>query len=244
MTGKLSKADLKQVDLNIEDNRSIYLYKIILIVRERMRRLEGYIIGIGEELLRENDHKNIPYEDAMLYFDATDHLHCYLLNVLGDSQNTSISYFKYRNFCKKKKYRCVELDDETEAFLIELNKERNFCNHIPESILIEDIQKIMNDSDIQKDKISFFKNNNQIIHDSVEYDYFNLKHEGIKRFYFGVKHVLEYIIKDNELILGSQIKCNTRIKGPLKKVEVDYVLRAAKNVQKIDGTIPDKWIDF
>ena len=47
---ELSKLKLKQVDLNDEYNRKVYLYKIITIVAQRLDKLEYYITKIGDPL--------------------------------------------------------------------------------------------------------------------------------------------------------------------------------------------------
>lgn len=244
MTEKLLKRDLKQIDLNMEDNRIIYLYKIIMIIEERMNRLERYILDIGEHLLENYKGQNIPYDEAMLYFDAVEYIHCYLLNVLGDSQSSSISYFKYRNFCKQKNYQCTDLDQDTESYLVELNKERNFCNHIPESILVEDIKNIKSDDRIQKNKKYYLKNIGVPIHNDVDYEYFFRKNEAIKRFYFGIKHIRDCIIKDYKVNLGEEIQIIPMEAGTSKEIDHEYVQRVAKNIQKINGNIPEEWINY
>ena len=97
---------------------------------------------------------------------------CILLNVLGDLQDTSISYLKYRNFCKKKNYSCIELNEDEENILSQLNRERNFCNHIPESILTEDIYKIKNDPNLYNKQDAIFNNVYVVNYEYIDRSYF------------------------------------------------------------------------
>ena len=238
---ELSKLKLKQVDLNDEYNRKVYLYKIITIVAQRLDKLEHYITKIGDPL---STLETVTNMEANKYFELIEHHHCYLLNVLGDLQDTSISYLKYRNFCKKKNYSCIELNEDEENILSQLNRERNFCNHIPESILTEDIYKIKNDPNLYNKQDAIFNNVYVVNYEYIDRSYFIAKHESIKRFYFVVKHILSCIIKDLELLCNNKVQIIPLVNNKHVVEDEKFVQKAAKNVQKIDYTIPDDWIDY
>ena len=238
---ELSKAQLKQLDLSDEDNRKIYLYKIISIVTKRLIKLDNYIVQIGDRLAKD---EKIANSDADLYFELTEHHHSYLLNALGDLQDTSISYYKYRKYCEKKKYPIIQLSETEEEVLQSFNKERNFCNHIPESILVEDAFLIKNDPKVYKNKEFVFSNIGIVEYDYIDKDYFIKKHESIKRFYFGAKHMLECIINKLANLCQTEITISNIPQEIHTITDENYEQKAAKNVQKIDYVIPDEWITF
>ena len=90
----------------------------------------------------------IPYDIYGDICDKTCNIMSYLLNLLGDCQMTSISYFKYRKQVQKLINKGIggiqlsALDTETESILMELNKLRNWQNHVPESLLISELELI------------------------------------------------------------------------------------------------------
>ena len=151
---------------------------------------------------------------------------------------------KYRNFCKKKNYSCIELNEDEENILSQLNRERNFCNHIPESILTEDIYKIKNDPNLYNKQDAIFNNVYVVNYEYIDRSYFIAKHESIKRFYFVVKHILSCIIKDLELLCNNKVQIIPLVNNKHVVEDEKFVQKAAKNVQKIDYTIPDDWIDY
>ena len=237
----LSKLELKQVNLSDPFNRKIYLYKIIQLLKSHCFSLENYINDIGEPLAKESQIKT---ESADLYFDLLDRHLCYIFNVLGDMQDTSISYKKYHTICQKKNYPCITFSQDEENFLSTNNKQRNFSNHIPEALLVEDIAKIKNDKKLIQKGNSIFSEIGVVRYEYVEKSYFIERHESAKKLYFGSMHMLECAIKDLELL------CNTDVILCLVKAEIQtsesggYVQRAAENASKIHYKIPDSWIDY
>lgn len=140
---KQSSKHLKQ--FSIMDNKSciVYLHKIITTIDIQLNALKRHNKKL-EELINyniENSNGTIKYEVYRDMLDMISNPKSYLLNAIGDSQASSISYFKYRNIVKKLIDRGVEnislspLTEELEEYLNGFNRLRNWYNHIPESLL-------------------------------------------------------------------------------------------------------------
>lgn len=129
----------------------------------------------GEALLDEYvGEKSIPYDIYMDYADRTENVTSYLLNVLGDAQSSSISYFKYRKQAKKLMEKDVEgvivleWTEELTELLNDFNRMRNWSNHLPESMLVSEVELIE-----QGKAFDFPYNPIELnLYQSVTYEYF------------------------------------------------------------------------
>lgn len=144
----MTKKELKIFPLDSRENCCIYLCRIITtaeICLDRLKRYNQESKTVLENCSGSTLKKEI-YEDIS---DKTGNTRNYLLNILGDSQDASISYFKYRYVLRKRAKKgsapCILLDigDEAEKCLSYFNKERNFQNHVPEAILVAE-QELVN----------------------------------------------------------------------------------------------------
>ena len=133
-------------NLIIKENCCIYLLRIITTAEKCLMRLKKYNLQT-KEIMDEYTAKNsvtIPYDIYGEFADKTSNIISYLLNVIGDAQGVSISYFKYRQQVKKlmdrqvEGIRILEFTDELNELISEFNKMRNWQNHIPESLLISE----------------------------------------------------------------------------------------------------------
>lgn len=92
------------------------------------------------------------------------------MNLLGDAQTSSISYFKFRSYISKHPIADVmlnSLEDETQELLKEFNKMRNWQNHIPESLLVAEMEQV------EAEKMVFSMDPvDIIIYKNVTYEYF------------------------------------------------------------------------
>ncbi|MDL2207025.1 hypothetical protein LJC33_08980 [Eubacteriales bacterium OttesenSCG-928-N13] len=141
----IGKKKRKQFSLVDANTCIIYLARIIGTTEKCLRKLREYNRQFKKYLDGAGDNcGKIPYAKYSEYLDKTSNVIGYLLNVIGDAQTSSISYFKYRKLVSKlvdKGVAGVSLlplsHDET-ALLQDFNKLRNWHNHIPESLLISE----------------------------------------------------------------------------------------------------------
>lgn len=88
---------------------------------------------------------NDVYSEMM---DKTSSIQNYVLNIIGDAQKISISYYKYRKQAERLIKAGVDditlstLDDVLESHLNEFNRLRYWQNHIPESLLTSEVSLI------------------------------------------------------------------------------------------------------
>lgn len=196
----------KQFPLDSKDNCCIYLCRIISSCELCMDKLKRYNQQ-AEKLLAEYDSsKAIPYDVYGDICDKSYNIIGYLLNLLGDCQGTSISYFKYRQQIQKRINRGVEdiplceISQDISEIMSEFNKMRNWLNHVPESMLIAEIE-LVNDG-----KMMFPMDPVQILHyKSVTYEY--CKHFVLSNteFYQNARQIIQAAKRDYSLLMGKSI---------------------------------------
>ena len=106
----MGKKEQKQFQLDNKENCCIYLLRIITTAEKCLMKLKKYNLQT-KEVLDEYTNKNattIPYDIYSEFVDKTSNVISYLLNVIGDAQGVSISYFKYRQQAKRLMDRQVE----------------------------------------------------------------------------------------------------------------------------------------
>ena len=141
----MGKKEDKQFSLNTKDNCAVYLNRIISSCEICMDRLKKYNVE-GNKFLVDYEEKNlVPHEIYVEMLDKTSSVVSYLLNLLGDAQTSSISYFKFRNYVLKHPVTDVTLNplnNEIQTLLSEFNKLRNWQNHVPESLLVAEMEQV------------------------------------------------------------------------------------------------------
>lgn len=95
------KQDKKQFPLVNKENCAIYLTRIISSCELCMDRYKKYNKETRIILDKYQSGDVIPYDIYGDICDKTCNIMSYLLNLLGDCQTTSISYFKYRKQVQK-----------------------------------------------------------------------------------------------------------------------------------------------
>ena len=91
----------KQFPLTNKNNCAIYLNRIISSCEHCMDRLKKYNAE-GNKLLAEYMGKDVvSHEIYAELMDKTSNVTNYILNLLGDAQTSSISYFKFRSYIPK-----------------------------------------------------------------------------------------------------------------------------------------------
>ena len=141
----MGKKEDKQFPLTNKKNCAVYLNRIISSCERCMDRLKKYNVE-GNKLLVEYMGKDVvPHEVYVELLDKTSSVIMYLLNLLGDAQTSSISYFKFHKHISKHPIADVRLnplEDETRELLNDFNRMRNWQNHIPESLLVAEMEQV------------------------------------------------------------------------------------------------------
>lgn len=212
MPHKPSKEE-KQFKLDTKENCIVYLNKILisfLLVRDKLKRY----IKEERQILEENvDQYPISWELYCDHRDKSSNCTSFLCNILGDAQNESISYFKYKAQMEKKNknggtipnYCLTQKERES---LNKMNRYRNWHNHIPESILISDFAT--NDKDNNETPILL----SPVIYTvgkTVTYECFNNMYEGNVYFLRLCNAILCAIKKDYELLAGIPVEYHKQI---------------------------------
>ena len=98
---KDGKKEDKQFPLTNKNNCAIYLNRIISSCEHCMDRLKKYNAE-GNKLLAEYMGKDVvSHEIYAELMDKTSNVTNYILDLLGDAQTSSISYFKFRSYILK-----------------------------------------------------------------------------------------------------------------------------------------------
>ena len=212
MSKRPSKQD-KQFQLDDKNSCIVYLNKILTsfhLVRDKLKR---YIREERQILETNHDLKPISWELYCDHRDKTSNCISFLCNILGDAQNESISYFKYKAKIEKINkngagipYYC--LTQKERECLNRINKLRNWHNHIPESILISDFMPLDENNDEQSILLSpviYF------VGETVTVECFINMYEGNVGFLHECNSILSAIKKDYELLAGMPVEYHKHI---------------------------------
>lgn len=196
----------KQFPLTNKQNCIIYLCRIISSCELCMDKYKIYNEETKRILINYKDSDKIPYSKYSSICDKTSHVMCYLLNLLGDCQSSSISYFKYRKQVQKlinkgnEEIQINTIDDEVNEILSEFNKLRNWQNHVPESLLVSELEMV------EANKMILPSNLMSIIHyQFVSYEYFEDLYKSNMGFCCNARKVIQAIKKDYSLLVGSTV---------------------------------------
>ncbi|MED3541700.1 hypothetical protein ABEX53_22990 [Bacillus toyonensis] len=133
--------------LKSKNDYIIYLRHLIISSFKSLSTYKKYLAQVDEiiEIKKLRDRPNSVisndiYEEsrAKLLFVANK-----LLNIYGDHSHFGMSYKKFREKAKKDKSISLilpKLDEETKTHLNNLNSMRNWGNHVPESLLVAQIE--------------------------------------------------------------------------------------------------------
>ena len=216
----MGKKEDKQFPLTNKKNCAVYLNRIISSCERCMDRLKKYNVE-GNKLLVEYMGKDVvPHEVYVELLDKTSSVIMYLLNLLGDAQTSSISYFKFHNHISKHPIADVRLnplEDETRELLNDFNRMRNWQNHIPESLLVAEMEQVeAGKMTLPMDPVSI------IVYKNVSYAYFKDMVDINVSFYKSARKIIQAAKRDYRNIYGKSVIYN--------KVYVDKPLDFDKSV--------------
>ena len=235
----MGKKEQKQFQLDSKESCCIYLLRIITTAEKCLMKLKKYNLQ-AKEVLDEYKSKNlvtIPYDIYGEFVDKTSNVISYLLNVLGDAQGVSISYFKYRQQAKKLVDRQVEgisilaFTDELTELIGEFNKMRNWQNHIPESLLISEEALV-------KQGIAYEQPRNPIeiyLYNDVTCEYFKDLYDNNVGFYEAARKLVQAAKRDYGCLIGERVTVQRKyLDNPIGVAQLDAAKMSAK-IQGIKG---------
>lgn len=231
----MGKKEDKQFPLTNKNNCAIYLNRIISSCEYCMDRLKKYNAE-GNKLLAEYMGKDvIPHGIYAELMDKTSNVTNYILNLLGDAQTSSISYFKFRNYIPKHLIVDVvlnPLEAETQELLNDFNRMRNWQNHIPESLLVAEMEQV------EAGKMEFPMDPVDItVYKNVTYDYFKDMIEINIAFYNSARKIIQAAKRDYRNVYGKSVMYNrVYVDKPLDFDKSVPTKKSAK-VQGIKGNI-------
>ncbi|MBR1662701.1 MAG: hypothetical protein IJ696_00040 [Ruminococcus sp.] len=221
----------KEFPLDSKKNCCIYLNRIISSCELCMDKMKAYNTELKEYVDKYRGQDIVPYKIYSEMTDKSYNVISYLVNLLGDSQTVSISYFKYRNYISKHIKRgntdipFLKATSEISELLNQFNRERNWLNHIPESLLIEELKRVDNG------KMEFPMNPVEIMHyNYVTFEYFNNLYLSNCEFYDRARRLIQFAKKEYSMLMGCSI-LYPRVYSN-KPVNVDKSIAAIESAKK------------
>lgn len=238
---KQKKKELKMFTITSKIECIVYLQNIIAIgvkgiekYKSFLEELEGIVIGY-----KEGDR--IPHDIYIASMSKLSNVECYLLNLFGDGQSSSISYFKFRKILEKlsksdKSIQYYMLTDEEEEILKNFNLMRNWSNHIPESLLTSEIEMIRQGKALGHSQNPIIVNFNNY----VTYEYINDLLITSTNFLKATKKLLQAAKKDYSLLIGEDVRIQKKYIDRPKDIN-DMV--ATKISAKVQGLPVDEKLE-
>lgn len=237
----MGKKEQKQFRLDSKENCCIYLLRIITTAEKCLIRLKDYNLQTKSVLDEFNEKKAdmVSHSIYSEFVDKTSNVISYLLNIIGDAQGVSISYFKYRQQAKKLMDRNVEgisileFTDELSDLLGDFNKMRNWQNHIPESLLLSEEELI-------KEGKAYKQPRNPIeiyLHNYVTFEYFKDLYDNNLSFYKAARRLVQAAKRDYSCLIGESVSVQRKyIDAPIGMPQLEAAKMSAKT-QGIKGNV-------
>lgn len=205
---KQKKKELKQFVLNNKEECIIYLQNIIAIGVKCMENHKRFLQELEEIIERHIECDKVSYAVYSNISNKISNVESYMLNLFGDGQATSISYFKFRKLLTKlaknpdNNIQFYKFTKEEETILKEFNLSRNWNNHIPESLLTSEIEMIR-----QGKASGHIKNPIEInMYNYVTLNYINDLYISAKSFQYRARKMLQSAKKDYSLLIGESVR--------------------------------------
>lgn len=234
---KQQKKELKQFSLKSKEECIIYLQNIIAIGVKTLDNHKRFLKELEEIIEQYQPDENIPYGIYSDIQNKISNVESYMLNLWGDGQTSSISYFKFRNLVgklNKKSKLNVELyimNEEEEKILRRFNLSRNWQNHIPESLLTSEIEMIK-----QRKAVGHTKNPIEVyFYDYVTYDYIVDLLKGVSNFHIKAQIMLQCAKKDYSLLIGESVRIKKTYVDKPKDLDGMCATELSAKVQGLDS---------
>lgn len=143
--------EYKNFEFRSKEDFIFYLRDLVISVYKAIKSLDFYLSEIKEDIekydLHENEKKLIPSQLYESHRDKIENVKSRIVNLLGDHSTGAMSYKKFRYEVEKyqrgtSNLQTAEITEEMRVELNNLNVVRNWLHHIPESMLISQIEII------------------------------------------------------------------------------------------------------
>lgn len=213
---KEEKRKLKTFQLNNKEDFIYYLYQLICRCYKILKQQDRYLNKLKvyiEDVQRKNILKraeviDVPYEDYSDFLALQGHIETHLLNIIGDLQGSSLSYYKFRDLIQKKKkkktlpFEMREIEDDILEILVGFNRARNFQNHEPESLITAEAKLVK-----EKYLLPIEYNPIQIInYETCTLELLADMYKSYKELNDGANKVFESIMLDYEFLLETKVE--------------------------------------
>ena len=228
---KEEKRKMKTLELNSKEDFQYYLYQLICrsykLIRQQdiyLLRLDNYICQKQREnVLMVTKNISVPYDVYKDFLALLGHVETNLLNILGDMQSSSMSYYKFRDIYRKREsrkavdFQLAPLSEDVLDMLKQFNMSRNFQNHMPESLITVE-REIMNPLVI------------------VEYETCTLEfvidmYKSYKEMNRMAKEVFEVMKKDMSSFLGAELQIIENMATKSKGIEHLEPVKKSADIQ-------------
>lgn len=203
---KKEKRKLKTFQLNNKEDFIYYLYQLICRCYKILKRQDRYLNELKvyiEDVQRKNILKraeviDVPYEDYSDFLALQGHIETHLLNIVGDLQGSSLSYYKFRDLIQKKKkkktlpFEMREIEDDILEILVGFNRARNFQNHEPESLITAEAKMVE-----EKYLLNY---------ETCTLEFLADVYKSYKELNDGANKVFESMMLDYEFLLGTKVE--------------------------------------
>lgn len=169
--------NLKIYSLESKENFLLYLRRLIRSTYAEMKTLKIYTSEL-KDFIEKNEYNENPTAKInpkvyINYNDKINNVTGTLLNLIGDHTNSAMSYKKFRAIAKRKMDNGLDLglkdlSKEIDDILTQINVDRNWSLHIPESLFTAELE--IADKMRLDGHISYIKPDSTIR--IVEFDYY------------------------------------------------------------------------
>ena len=233
----MGKKEQKQFPLTNKENCVIYLNRIISSCEECMDRLRNYNREGEKYLLQYQGEDVVPYDVYSNLLDKSSNVEDYLLNLLGDAQGISISYFKFRSVISKHPVAnvvLIPLDSDVQQLLDDFNRMRNWQNHVPESLLVAEMEHVKAGTMVfPMDPVEIIK------YRTVTYAYFEDMIEINKSFYKAARKIIQAAKKDYSSIYGKSVLYSRVYTDSPLDFDKSIPTKQSAKIQGIKGNLLD-----
>lgn len=216
----------KEFKFNDITDYIFYLSELIVDLLQKTNRLKNYKDEIQQIISLYPDEKFIQSELYETISDKVNRLFQYLFNLLGDESKKAVSYRKYRKILYKNKNSLGivlnELSQNELEILAELNTDRNWGLHIPESLYIQKKELFKMDNNFTN------KYNTTIpipFYEYYEIQFLNELNREIQEVLTASMTILERMKSDYSALIGKEVK----IEYEINKVKQYWFMNAVKN---------------
>lgn len=238
---KEERRRLKTYQLEEKENYIYYLYQLICRCYKLLKKQDKYLSDLSDyitasqtqDILKKPCYVDIPYDVYGDFLSLQASVETHLLNTIGDMQNSSLSYYKFRNLIRKKEnkktlnFSMPELPENIWTILKRFNEARNFQNHQPESLITAEAKLVVDKKlqQVQYNPIQIINYEHCTLELLIDlYSTYKHLNEGAQEVFIQMKLDYEYLIGE-KLIIQDVFSKNSKGTDHLEAVKIAYEIQ-------------------